>query len=258
MTSPIAPAASGIRSIPTLVLSVFRALAPLYYNVDLKSNMYLYNDCTYLSSQLPEGINEKDVSQILIFGKRQYSREMEAQRTIFCDYLDGAQGFASCTEPLQRQECDRAITAVIQHLCSLHTAWQSVLSKSALYQTIGSLLNTVVTKLINDIEDLSDISEPESVALARYCADIAELEHELFPGRTPDAVPVTPIYCDGWMKFRYLEQILGSSMKEIMALVREGALREFETEELVELVRALFADSEFRSGCIEDIRGGMH
>jgi centromere/kinetochore protein ZW10 len=250
MSSPIASAASGIRAIPTLILSVFRALAPLYY----KSNMYLYNDCTYLTEQLPAEVSEKDRSQIMVFAKRQYSREMETQRTIFCDYLDGAQGFASCTETLQRQECDRAINATIQHLRSLHADWQSVLSKSALYQSVGSLLNTVITKLVNDIEDLSDISEPESVALAKYCADIAGLEQEFFPGRTLDSLPVTPIYCPGWIKFRYLEQILGSSMKDIMLLIREGCLREFDKEELVDLVRALFADSEFRRSCIEDIR----
>jgi centromere/kinetochore protein ZW10 len=260
MSSPIAPAAGGIRSIPTLILSVFRALAPLYYAIDLKSNMYLYNDCIFLSSNLPEEVNEKDASQIMVFAKRQYSREMEAQRTIFCDYLDRAQGFTSCTEPLQRQECDHAINATTQHLRSLHAAWQGVLSKSALYQSVGSLLNTVVTKFVNDIEDLSDISEPESVALAKYCADIADLEEELFPGRSPGAMPVTPIYCAGWMKFRYLEQILGSSMKEIMMLIHEGCLREFEKEEVVELVKALFADSEMRHNCIEDIRRveGMH
>jgi centromere/kinetochore protein ZW10 len=252
MSSPIASAASGIRAIPTLILSVCRALAPLYY----KSNMYLYNDCTYLTEQLPPEVSEKDKLQIAVFAKRQYSREMETQRAIFCDYLDGAQGFASCTETLQRQECDRAINATIKHLRSLYAEWQSILSKSALYQSMGSLLNTVITKIVNDIEDLSDISEPESVALAKYCADIAGLEEEFFPGRTGtlDSPPVTPIYCPGWVKFRYLEQILSSSMTDIMKLVREGCLREFEKEELVDLVRALFADSDFRRSCIEDIR----
>jgi len=253
-SSSIASAASGILTVPSLVLAIFRALAPLYYAVDLKSNMYLYNDCTFLSAALPPEVSEKDVSQIVTFGKRQYSREMEAQRTILYDYLDGSQGFISCDEPLQRQECGRAMAAATSRLREIHTAWKTVLSKSALYQSIGSLLNAVITKLINDIEDLSDISEPESVALAGYCADLGSLGEELFPGRDPESTPVTAIYCGNWVKFRYLEQILQSSLADIMMLAGEGCLKDFEEEEIVDLIRALFADSEVRSRCIEDIR----
>ncbi|KAI5857585.1 Centromere/kinetochore Zw10-domain-containing protein [Tricharina praecox] len=253
-SSSIASAASGILTVPTLVLAIFRALAPLYYAVDLKSNMYLYNDCTFLSSELPPEVNERDVSQIVTFGKRQYSHEMEAQRTILNDYLDGSQGFVSCDDPLQRQECNRAVAATTSRLREIYNAWKTVLSKSALYQSMGSLLNAVITKLINDIEDLSDISEPESVALAAYCADLGSLGEELFPGRNPGTPPITAIYCGNWVKFRYLEQLLQSSLADIMMLASEGCLKDFEEEEVVELIRALFADTEVRGRCIEDIR----
>ncbi|KAF8545380.1 Centromere/kinetochore Zw10-domain-containing protein [Trichophaea hybrida] len=248
-SSPIASAAPGILAIPSLILATFRALAPLYYSEELKSNMYLYNDCAFFSSHLPEEVNEKDVVQIHTFGKRQYSKEMEAQRTIFCDYLDGAQGFAGCTDTLQRQECDVAIASTISRLCEINTAWKPVLSKSALYQSVGSLLNTVVTKLINDIEDLGDISEPESVQLAKYCANIAGMEEELF-GRG-----ATEVYCGSWVRFRYIWRILESSMVQIMGMVRDGVmLRVMDKEEVVEMVRALFAESEIRRRVIEDIR----
>jgi centromere/kinetochore protein ZW10 len=250
-SSPIASAAPGILAIPSLILATFRALAPLYYSVELKSNMYIYNDCTFFSSYLPEEVNEKDVAQIHTFGKRQYSKEMEAQREIFCDYLDGAQGFAGCTDTLQRQECDSAIASTIYRLREIHAAWKTVLSKSALYQSVGSLLNTVVTKLINDIEDLGDISAAESERLAKYCADIVALEDELFSS----GGKVTEVYCTNWVKFRYVGRILESSMVQIMGMVRDGVmLRVLEKEEVVDLVRALFAESEIRRSCIEDIR----
>jgi len=63
-----------------------------------------------------------------------------------------------------------------------------------LYQAIGSLLNTVATKLINDIEDLSDISADESIKLAALCAEIIKLEVLFTPsGQTSEAVPVTAV-----------------------------------------------------------------
>jgi centromere/kinetochore protein ZW10 len=255
-SSPIAPAGKGILTISTLILATFRALAPLHYTDGLKSYMYLYNDCTYLSSNLPGDISEKDTSQILTFGKRHYLQEMEAQRAIFLDYLDGAQGFAGCTsDALQRQECDAAIGSTIYRLREIHSTWSTVLSKSALFQSIGMLLNTIVTKLVNDIEDLSDISEPESVRLAKYCGDIMGLEEELFM-----KVGMAQIYCTTWTKFVFVRRILESSMVQIMGMVRDdGILKNVLTaEEIVELVKALFAESEIRKQCIDYVRRGGH
>lgn len=248
-SSPVASAAAGIFLIPTLVLAVFRALAPLYYSEDLKASMYIYNDSTFLSSHLPKEIGGKDGAQVMAFGKRQYSKAVEEQRTLLCDYLDGAQGFAACTDAQQRQECDSAIASTTYRLREVHTAWKSVLSKSVLCQSVGSLLNTVVTKLVNDIEHLGDISEPESVRLAKYCSDIVALEGELFGTIGP-----VEVYCANWVRFRYVGRILESSMVQIMAMVRDGVmLRLLMKEEVVDLVKALFAESEMRRSCIGDI-----
>jgi centromere/kinetochore protein ZW10 len=254
MRSSVASASSGMMTLPSVVLSIFRALAPLYYSVDIKTNMYIYNDSTFLSSHLPPEINQKDILQVLTFGRRRYSAEMESQRTILRDYLDDAQGFVACTaDDIRTRQCDITILSIVSRLNELHEAWKTVLSKSVLFKSIGSLLNTVVTKLVNDIEDLGDISEPESIKLAQYCADIAVLE-DLFPGRSLETPPLTAVYCENWLKFRYLAQILESSMVDVMFLVREGCLKDFEVDEVVELVKALFADTDVRTRCIEDIR----
>lgn len=256
-SSSVASAAKGLRSLPTLILAVYRALAPQHYSRDLSSSMYLYNDCIYLSEQLAEinYPNTKDITQTSAFGKRQYSKEIDAQRTVLMDYLDGAQGFAGCTDYPQSAECDSAISAIIARLLELHLAWSDVLSKSTLYQSVGSLLGTVVSKLINDIEDLSDISEPESVKLAQYCEDIAAKLEPLFLAHDREN-SVLAVYCANWLKFRYLQQILESSMRDISFLYSEGCLVDFEKEELIELVKALFADNENRKKCIDGIRSG--
>lgn len=263
--SSITSAAPDLLSLPTLILAAYRALAPIYYSRDTASNMYLYNDCVRLSEELlhvntPQGLNlnaaEKgDVSIISSFGKRTYTKEISSQRLILTDYLDGAQGFVGCTDFPQSHTCETAITSIIARLCEVHASWSPVLSRSTLSQAIGSLLNTVVVRMINDIEDMADIPEAESVKLAGFCEELAKLE-SLFP-EGPSGMSTAGLYCSHWIKFRFLQQVLESTMVEILYMFREGHLEGFEGGELCDLVKALFADSDNRRKCIDEIRRGL-
>src|SRR3954452_13513922 len=97
--------------------------------------------------------------------------------------MDGAQGFENCTEFPQNTNCEAAISGVIDKIRNVEALWKDTLSRSALLQSIGSLLNTVITKYINDIEDLGDISADASRKLAEYITQVSELE-DIF--RHPD------------------------------------------------------------------------
>ena len=279
---PIAKSASSLLSLPGLTLAMFRAGSPSTYITKASGNMYLYNDCLWLAEQLrnmtkktvtsagreipdrsSQSLNlDTHVSALESHGKRAYAKEMEIQRTIITDLLDGAQGFGHCTEHPFNQECDIAIASVVDRLRQMHQEWQGVLSQSALLQSLGSLLSTVCSKIIINIEDMSDISEPESQQLANHCSRISRLE-DLFKPQSTDtsgspndeAIAMTAVYTSAWLKFQYLAQILESSLADIKYLWIEGELRlEFETEELVDLIVALFADSPHRRAGIGEIR----
>lgn len=187
---------------------------------------------------------------------------MESQRTILSDLLDGAQGFAQCTEPPFAQECDLAISSAVDRLRDLHRQWEPILSHSALLQSLGSLLSTLIHKFIVDVEDMSDISEPESQRLTSFCNRVATLEDLFMPQsqsgaqlRDDERIPLTAVYTPGWLKFQYLANILESSLVDIKFLWEEGELSlEFDIDELVELIEALFADSEHRRRAIGEMR----
>ena len=140
--------------------------------------------------------------------------------------------------------------------------WAPILSHSALLQSLGSLLSTLVNKLIVDVEDMSDISEPESQQLTSFCSQVATLEELFRPqsqshGQERDGrvMPLTAVYTRGWLKFQYLTNILESSLVDIKFLWEEGELSlEFDIDELVALVEALFADSEHRRRAIGEMR----
>ncbi|EKG14672.1 RZZ complex subunit Zw10 [Macrophomina phaseolina MS6] len=274
--SPIAPAGPRLYSIPNLVLAMYRATAPVFYANDIAGNMLAYNDSTRLvdelqkflikqveideSSDIPLSSRpskllrlEPTLKAIESFSKRAYGKEMESQRTILRDLLDGAQGFDNCTTAPFAAECDNAVSMTVDRIRQVAKQWTGILSHSVLLQSLGSLLATVLNKMIVDIEDMSDISEEESKRLRDFCTRISTLS-ELFthPQQQGD---MTGIYTPNWFKFQYLGEILESSLADIKYLWTEGELKlEFEADEVVELINALFADSDYRRKAIADIK----
>lgn len=116
----------------------------------------------------------------------------------------------------------------------------------------------VLDKVMIDIEDMSNISEAESQRLTDFCNCIVALEvlftseiltSEVAHGEAP--ISLTAVYTPNWIKFQYLANILESSSVDIKYLWTEGEPGlEFQTEELVDLIEALFADSEYRRKAI--------
>ena len=277
---PVVSAASGLLSLPALILAMYRASASNTYTFRLNGSMLLYNDSLWLAEQLRHKLVDLQQSskpakqlrnravealdletQIIALeghGKRAYTKEMESQRTIVTDLLDGAQGFSNCTVHPFNQECDIAVASTVDRLRLLSTEWSSILSQSALLQSIGSLLTSLTSKMIMDIEDKIDISAPESQQLTKYCNRIATLEDLFLPKGPSDveqAVPATAFYVSNWFKFQYLTNILDSSLADIKYLWTESELSlEFEVDEIVDLIMALFEDSEIRRKSIAEIR----
>ena len=262
-------AATGLLSLPTAALAMFRATAPTHYtNTRSLGNMNLYNDSLYIADKLqnmsaPPGLDKVDIDCKTMekFARSAYSREMEVQRTILNDLLDGSQGFTSCTQFPYSQEIENAVSSTVDRLRDVHTEWKPILSTSALLQSIGALLASVILKVINDIEEMEDISEAQSQKLGSFCAQIATLE-DLFLARSPEAqegdgesIPMTAVYVASWLKFQYLMNILESSLVDIRYLWTEGELSlEFTPDEVVDLIKALFVETNHRRSAIAAIR----
>jgi protein transport protein DSL1/ZW10 len=242
---------------------MFKAIAPSFYSLKLNAgNIYLYNDSLYLAEQVRSLVEEHQLTRLIAdieglerFGKLSYSKEMQTQRTIVTDLLDGSQGFARCSEQPFLRECENAVDATVDRIRSVFKEWQPILSHSALLQAIGSLLSAVINKVIVDIEDLSDISEAESQTLIALCNKLSTLEDIFIPETDVGATSMAAVYVRSWLKFQYLINILESSLADIRFLWTEGELRlEFSPEEVIELITALFAESDHRRKTLSEIR----
>ncbi|KAL3450658.1 hypothetical protein BJX65DRAFT_293878 [Aspergillus insuetus] len=261
----VSSSGAGLLALPTLILAMFKATASSFYSLKLNSGqMYLYNDSLYLSERVREVADENqlprldaDVDALARFGKLAYSKEMQTQRTIVTDLLDGAQGFSQCSEQPFLGECDNAVSATVDRLQDVYAEWQPILSHSALLQAIGSLVSTAINKIIIDIVDLGDISEAQSQKLVSFCNQFSRLERLFLPATSDSTkpVPMTAVYVRNWLKFQYLINILESSLADIKFLWVEGELSlEFSADEVVDLIEALFAESDYRRKAIAEIR----
>jgi centromere/kinetochore protein ZW10 len=281
--SAIAPASGGLYATPGLLLTMYRATAAAHYSKHDAANMLIYNDCTRLSdrltlfltsqlaseptSPLPPHLRpstrlkaslEQNIKAIDGFGKRAYGREMELQRTILRDHLDAAQGFTSCTAMPFAAECDNAIMMTLDRIKHVQNSWSPILSPSALHQSLGSLVSTVLAKYMTDVEDMPDIAQDESQKLHGYCKSLSTLS-ELFQevGEGGEVRDMVSLYTPNWFKFQYFSEILDGSLADIRFFWTDGGLRlEMGSEEVVDLVRALFAESEHRRKTIAVIRRG--
>lgn len=266
-------ASKSLLALPTLALAMFRATAPSYYGASSSlTDIHRYNDSLYIAERLrdmstPPGMPsiDSDIKAMEKFAKMAYSKEMETQRIIVWDLLEGAQGFTSCTQFPYSQEIENAVSSVVDRLRTLHTQWKPILSTSALMQSLGSLVTMVVSKVISSIEEMEDISEHESQRLTAFCQQIATLE-DLFLSTPPadpsstnpeqEAVPMTAVYVSNWLRFQYLINILESSLVDIKYLWTEGEMSlEFSADEVVDLIKALFAESVHRRNAISAIKG---
>ena len=249
-------------------MALYRAVAFTYYSQDPSGSILLFNDVNRLAECL-QSLQQKldpeiaaklrldaEVKALVGYGRRIYEREMESQRLIIRDLLDIAQGFTNCASATFAIECDKAVAMVVDRIFTLHKQWKGMLTPSTLLQLLGSLCTTVLGKIIVDIEDMSDISEEESNKLRQYCDEVSKVK-QLFSEETKDngAVDKSALFISNWFKFQYLAEIMESSLADIKFLWSEGELRlYFEAEEIVDLIEALFAESDYRRKAVNDIK----
>lgn len=273
--NPVATAAANLLGLPTFILAMFRAVSPYYYALDVSGsgNMYLYNDATYLSERLtdlvaswkgrddlaPREVNmlrlDNDIKTLKSFAARAYSLEMTTQRTIIRDLLGGVQN-------IMQQDGDPSdlamqVDAAISRVRSVAAMWSGILSKSAWSQAVGSLVDSVASKIVSDVIDLSGIGSDEAFNIAKLIEENVTALDDLFlpPGAGPDDVPRTSQYAENWLRLKYLSQFLQSNLNEVKYLWVESDLSlYFTADEVVDLIGLSFADSPRSREIIREIR----
>ncbi|KAI1437496.1 hypothetical protein GGR50DRAFT_645355 [Xylaria sp. CBS 124048] len=272
--APMAAAAPGLFSLPTLVLAMFRAVSPHYYALNAGGNMFLYNDATYLSEQVAEIVNkwkvrddlapraktmlrlDNDVKALQSFAARAYASEMTTYRTILRNLLGGSQTLFQ-QDTLGTPSPESQVENAISFIRTTAASWSQILSKSAWSQAIGSLVDTLASKIVIDVMELPGIGQDDAYNIANLIAQVTELD-DLFlpPGADKNAtIPSTSEYASHWLRLKYLSEVLQSNLQDVKFLWMDSELSlYFTVDEVVDLIGLSFVDNARTREVIKEIR----
>ncbi|KAL7945422.1 hypothetical protein V8C42DRAFT_323111 [Trichoderma barbatum] len=265
--------APGLFSLPTFILALFRATSPHYYSSDAGGNMFLYNDAIYLSEKLSDFSSawkqredltprarsmlriDNDVRTLKSFANRSYSNEMSLQKTILQDLLGGSQSL------VQQDDKESSIEAGTARIRSVAATWDPILRRSVWSQAVGSLADSLASRLISDVLEMSSIGQEEAYSIAQLIASATELDDLFIPSKlagtapVPDEVPTTAQYAPSWLRLKYLGEVLQSNLNEVKFLWCDSELSlYFTVDEVIDLIHASFEDNARTRETIKEIK----
>ncbi|KAG6854008.1 hypothetical protein C0991_011495 [Blastosporella zonata] len=250
------------------VLDLHRALYPVKFSKALQSpeeGMRYANDCAFLAGEVERVkkgttflIDERleECARCLRVLSESWFHDVivREQKALDATLTTGAQGFTYTGDQDRYDECESAMTEVLKEVRRFASRLKGIVTKTKYYTAIGMVVETALARILSDIIALPDIPEVESHRLSELCHIFNAVEG-LFVEDTAQPSFVVA-YVPSWLKFSYLSELLEASMADITYLFEEGALVDFEVDELVRLVRALFADTQLRTNTIGKLMGG--
>ncbi|KAF9224001.1 hypothetical protein BS17DRAFT_795581 [Gyrodon lividus] len=251
------------------VLDLYRGLYPVVAASRLSQptgHMQFSNDCYYLSEEVDRMLRseqrvptvkdklEECKDDLKVLADSWFYVGIEKQVSALGDLLAGANGFTDTSDQERYDECETAITQVLRDVRSVAHAWKFILPKSKYYVAVGIVVDGVLSRILDDILAIPDIPEVESHKLSELCRIMSALEGLFVENTTESSFVVS--YVPSWLKFSYLSELLEASMADLTYLFEEGALVDFEIDELAKLVQALFADTPLRTKTLDKIMGG--
>jgi centromere/kinetochore protein ZW10 len=244
------------------------------------NSRYRYNDAIWMSERLKEFVSQwkaredltpraysmvrldPEIEVLESFGKRAYTNELNAQRTIINDLLGGAQNFFQ--QDQLSDELFESVRIVIGHIRSQAELWNTILPYSAWASATGSIVNAVASKLISDVFDLTDIGVDEAERIATLLSSVEELDNLFIPkalphqesnGTSEPPIPLTSQFADKWMKMKFLSEVLQSNLKDVKFLWFESDLSlYFTSDEVVDLIQLSFEQNAGVKQAIREIR----
>ncbi|KAH7105806.1 Centromere/kinetochore Zw10-domain-containing protein [Auriculariales sp. MPI-PUGE-AT-0066] len=251
------------------VLDLYCALVPVTDpagsgNLSTSRAFRFSNECAYLAHAVAAvAIREPAIATVLSDSVTRlketsahwFEDSLDRRRDALLDVLSATDGFADIGDDDTFAQSRAVIEQLSKDLNRLAREWSNgTLTKRSKQQALGVLVDAVLDAMVSQILAFDDIPERESRHLAQLCAALLPME-DLFVDE-PTGSSMVLVHVPTWLKFSYLTELLEASLADISYLFDEGALVDFETEELSRLIRALFADTPKRADAIAKISAG--
>jgi centromere/kinetochore protein ZW10 len=221
--------------------------------------LLFHNDCMYLAHhllilshrykpKLPDPLNKKasfvDLAQDLRkLGLDYYYIQMNKQREMLVEHISSMQGLSDTHKEARAAQVELTYKKILHQLNLLQKVWKDILPSEMYNKSVGTLIDLVIEKMVFFVEELADISEKETHELHRLFKLLFPLENLLLPS-VPSVSPAT--YIPRWGKFIIMTNLLEMSLVSIIEKWNASEMLDFKKYEVVQLIKALFSDSDFR------------
>jgi len=256
------------------IFSLWCAVTPTYHSAILSSlpqtAALAHNSAFYLAHQLVTlGFQYKDklpavtastggiptfvdlVPKLREVGADILLASMRRHRDTLKQILNTAGFAALATDKRLSSGAEQGVKQVVHTLTHLNKVWSGVLPSNVYLKCIGTLLNTVMDEIIQIISTMEDISADAAEQLVTMLRQLINKSPPFFQPEEPKK------YVKKWMKFNELLFVLGASLREIEEGWGGGKGHlgvEFQAEQVKQLIRALFQNTERRAAVLAKIK----
>jgi len=223
---------------------------------------------------------DNEIKALQKFANRAYGGEMNTQKTVLRDLLGGEtfpplwtsaqliKWDVGAQNLLQQDDAEGFIDAAVSRVRAMAVAWETILTRSMWYQAVGSLVDTIATKVISDVMDMPAIGQDEAYNIANLMAKIITLDDLFLPTRAASQgkaeagrgeMAATAQYAPSWLRLQYLSEVLQSNLREVRYLWMESELSlYFTVDEVVDLINLSFEANARSREVIKDISQHPH
>ncbi|KAL9241286.1 hypothetical protein vseg_015415 [Gypsophila vaccaria] len=265
-------------------LQLYEAIIPIKLEGQLDSinqtAVVMHNDCLYLSQEIlglafeyrpdfPSFMKEHAIfvdlgPRLQLLSEEILQRHIRATDLTLKQVVDSADGFQNTHEMPQYESAKFSLEQVVFILEKIRLLWEPVLLPSTYKRSFCLVLESVFSRITQDVLFLDDIAAEESLQLQRLVHFLLESLTPLLESlksikfdKNSDQFVSRPLEADvpSLGKIQKLADLLDMPLKSITEAWEDGDLYGcgFVLTEVVDFIKAIFTDSPLRRDCLARI-----
>ncbi|OWR43219.1 putative Centromere/kinetochore protein zw10 [Danaus plexippus plexippus] len=192
------------------------------------------------------------VQRVRTLGHRHLAAHMQQQRKQILDNIRSSDLNCIVVKDVLSENAEAAVRQCLRQLQILKNVWIGVFPPNVFTRLMGTLVNMFVEELIHRVCSVEDISMEMASQLTDMYTLVVQKSPTLFQSQSD-----VEQHVKSWIKLQELIFVLGGSLKDIENHWNDGCgplAVHFKREELRNLIKALFQNTQFRANLLAKIK----
>ena len=238
-------------------IATIPAAAAVYYNNCMFLVHHLIVESVDLSRKMSPHATFVDLILVVRrMGEDAFLQEMRKQRESILNSLKSFGNFGGISDDDKRDEVYRGVRQGLFQITQLSRVYKKTLPAHVHRDTIGNLLDVLVSYIIQGVVSLEDIVSKDSSELVRLLEVIIEKGPSVMQMGEEEAQRELPHHCPSWLQLQDLAFVLDARLQEIVdrwAGGKGSLAKHFKAVQIRTLIKALFTNTDRRAAALEKI-----